>query len=69
MKAVSHTAVSSQTGRTRTRMTAGKPGPELLPGNRKRLKCPRGTFRFGAALEALGRREVGITTLLLLADS
>ena len=68
MKAVSHTPVSSQTRRTRPRMTAGKPGPEL-PGKPQNIAVPRRDIPIRRGPGALGRSEIGITTLLLLADS
>ena len=68
MKAVSHTPVSSQTkthqaandgGKTRSG-TAGQ--PKKIEVSQREIPIRRGP-------EALRRCEVGITTLLLLADS
>jgi hypothetical protein len=70
MKAVSHDCrLSNQTHPAAD--NGGQPGPEsgIAGASGERLRRPGGTMRFDAALETLGRCEVGITTLLLLAES
>jgi hypothetical protein len=63
MKAAGHRCQLSD----RTNQAAnngGKTGPEV-PGNRRRLQLSRRDIPVRCGPEALGRCEVGITTLLL----
>jgi hypothetical protein len=60
-------AVSSQTRRTRPRMTAGKPRSGTA-GQAQRIEVSQRDIPIRRGPEALRRSQVGIT-LLLLADS